>query len=290
MRRTLRNALLRAGAIDTRLGHLLVQIDAQLHASGVLRAFDESETVACHGLILKFRKEDAPFARTLYLNGDYEPATREAILERLVPGSTFVDLGAHVGYFSLLAGRRVGAEGHVYAFEPTPSTRQTLARNIASNRLGDIISIEPFASSDRPGKLRFLVTEASEGNAVALPNEVGPTIEVDATSLDTFFEARAWPRVDIVKMDVEGQELATLRGMKQLCRRNQHLAVIFEYHLGQIRRTQLDRLELFACLHELGFRRFSILFRKRTPIDLPARLDDLDAIAQRANVNILAEQ
>jgi hypothetical protein len=111
---------------------------------------------------------------------------------------------------------------------------------------------------------------------------------VQATSLDAFFEAKGWPRVDLVKMDVEGQELKTLRGMRALVARNPHMGIVFEYNLGQIKRNRIDRHELFASLQSLGFRRFSVLFRGQTKLDLPAELERLDRLARRANVIVFA--
>jgi FkbM family methyltransferase len=288
-RRIIRNLVTRNPTVDRLVGRSLVQIDVQLQKLGIFDKFANKTSVECHGLKFNIRPIDVPFARMLELNRDYEPATREAILSILKPGSTFVDLGAHLGYFTMLAARQVGPAGRVYAFEPSPGTRQMLERNLSDNHLTGQVVVVDKASSDRKEQLRFLNTDHPEGNGVALPGEHENVITVEATSLDEYFSALGWPKVDLIKMDVEGQETRTLRGMKELIARNKDLKVIFEYHLGQIDRLNLSKDEMFSVLNKLGFRNYSILFRHNEPVRIPEQREYLDQQARRANLNILAE-
>jgi len=287
LRRMARRVLIRFPRIDRALGRQLAGIDARLHELGILRAFDRSGVVRWEGFDIHFERADANLARQLYLNNEYEPATSEAILRNLRPGSTFVDLGAHIGVFSMLAARCVGEDGHVFAFEPVPRTRRVLERNIAANNLTNICVV-PFATSDKRETLSFISTNASEANGVAVANDAWPRINVNATDLDSYFRDRNWPSISLVKMDVEGQELPTLRGMKELLSRTGRPPIIFEYNLDQLRRTGTSRSALFDLLYAYGYSAYDVMFRTSVQLRLPEELETLHAHASRANVNIMA--
>ena len=145
------------------------------------------------------------------------------------------------------------------------------------------------AVSDQPGKARFSLYEAAQANQLAVAGTAGSasSIEVTVTTLDAYFAALGWPRVDVVKMDVEGVETKVLDGMRELVRHHPGLRIIFEYHLGQLDRAHVTGASLIDKVRELGFNRFEMLFRGREPIDLPAEHERLERQARRANLNLL---
>ncbi len=85
-----------------------------------------------------------------YYPHDYEPAKQHFLREHCRPGSTVMDIGAHIGLYTALMGRYVGAEGHVLAFEPTCATRRHLRRTVRLNRLSNV-EIRDEAISDTRG-------------------------------------------------------------------------------------------------------------------------------------------
>jgi FkbM family methyltransferase len=129
-------------------------------------------------------------------------------------------------------------------------------------------------------------------SVVPNPNPDGATatrlIDIDCISLDEYFGGLGWPRVDLVKMDVEGQELPTLRGMEELARRNPEMRIIFEFNAGQLKRCGVRAEDLFSQVRRMGYPNYFILFRESVPFSLPADWSRLQQAAKRANVNILA--
>ena len=119
-------------------------------------------------------------------NDEYERKTCEAIQSILKPTDTFVDLGANIGFYTLIASRIVGENGRVFSFEPTPSTFQTLKKNIKENNFNDIVIAEDIAVSNVSGVAHFKVTEGSEMNSVTESNDES-TISVKKISLDEYF-------------------------------------------------------------------------------------------------------
>jgi FkbM family methyltransferase len=146
-------------------------------------------------------------------------AIQKALAEQLGEGGTFYDVGAHIGFFSLIAARLVGESGAVYAFEPDPENAERIEQQVRPNGFTQI-RVLPLAVWSRSGTLRFQraseFSSHNQGTVVGTGVEVGApaTIEVSATSLDAFAKDHRSPT--LVKIDVEGGEVETLRGAERL--------------------------------------------------------------------------
>lgn len=290
-RRVVRSVVHGIPWLDHVLAKRLVRLDLFIRRRGVLDSALSEGMIRSHGLTIYFDPREPDEAAELLTNGTYEPDTLQTIQDMLPAGGTFVDLGAHVGFFSLIAARHVGSEGRVYSFEPTPDVYCRAERNFSANQLRDRITLEGLAVGGRVGEVQFvLVPGASQANSVEQPGDMGNRIVVPMTTLDEYFKLKGWPRVDLVKMDIEGQELAAIKGMRELVTRNPELSLIFEYHRAQLRRAGTDPAELFYTLQNLGFRTFSSLHRTGGRLDMPADLAQLDVLATRSNLNILCTQ
>lgn len=286
-----RAAVLGVPWLDRHLGRALVTVDIAFRRTGILRDRLKSGTLIHDHHTIRFDPTQPDEVATLLTNGSYEPETLSAILAVLPPGGTFVDLGAHVGLFTLEAARKVGANGMVYAFEPTPHIRELLTENVRQNGYSERVAIEPLAISDQAGVVSFsVVPGASQANSITQPGDTVGTILVSTTTLDAYFESKGWPRVDVIKMDIEGQELSAMRTMRNLAARNPHLSLIFEYHKGQLRRSGTAPQKIFELLGEMGFNDFQALFRRPIPLDGELGLLELDRLADRANVNVLVRR
>jgi FkbM family methyltransferase len=195
------------------------------------------------------------FAMAL-LSGKYEQETRQ-LLERVVrKGMTIVDVGAHVGYYALLFARWVGPEGRVFAFEPEPDNYALLRRNIALNDVANILAF-PKAVSDHRGTVRlFLSSQGNDRHSIFQnPRSVvhESSREVSAVSLDQFLADEGWPRVDLVKMDVEGAEPVVLEGMQETIRRFPALKLVAELAPEALRSGGRDAIDFLQRLAALGF-------------------------------------
>lgn len=151
--------------------------------------------------------------------GVFEVDERRFVAGFLKPGMVVLDVGAHSGYYTLLASRLVGPRGRVFAFEPSPRERQRLRQHLWLNRCRNVI-VEPVALSDRPGEADLFVFDRSTGFNSLRPADAraATPVAVPLKTLDAFFAAGAFSSVDLVKMDIEGAELAALRGAEQTFR------------------------------------------------------------------------
>lgn len=143
--------------------------------------------------------------------GSYE-AEKQLLMARLIKsGSVVLDIGANVGFYTLLASSLVGNEGSVFAFEPLPSNIDYLERHLKMNAVHNVTLIRA-AVSDRSGMASF---QAGGSNSTGRLDEKG-AIPVEMVSLDELFFKGVFPLPDYLKIDVEGAELSVLNGARHL--------------------------------------------------------------------------
>jgi FkbM family methyltransferase len=180
-----------------------------------------------------------------YWLGTYETDLQAAIRAWVQPGWTAYDVGANIGYVSLLLARAVGAGGQVHAFEALPANLERLRRNLALNPGGAPVQVTSAAVIDRRGPARFLVgpsggmgkAEGSAGRQAAYEQ----AIEVPGLALDDYVYADGNPPPQVVKIDIEGGEVLALPGMRRLLREARPL-IFLELHGPQAARSAWEIL------------------------------------------------
>lgn len=202
--------------------------------------------------------------RTLFAAGDFEPHIRQIIQKRLKPGDTFIDIGANVGFYTLIASKAVGNAGKVFAFEPAPETMAALRTNIGLNG-GENVQPVQIALSDRAGDAQLFVDAANNSGATSLrssPNASRPTTVILET-YDTYAATHAIPNPALIKIDVEGAETAVLKGMTSLLRHRPPMII----EVSELSLTQMgsSKEELFGIMEGAGYRA-SLLSQPRQSI------------------------
>lgn len=158
-----------------------------------------------------------PVRWSRYYESDYEPETFRFFRKNLKPGDTVLDIGAHIGLFSVVTSRLVGETGKVYAFEPTPFTRGVLSEVVKLNGCDHNVEIRPEAVSDKKGTAHFFDTgtEVSNANSLVETDRSKEKIEVPMISVDQFASEMGLT-VNCLKIDVEGAELDLLKGARKV--------------------------------------------------------------------------
>jgi FkbM family methyltransferase len=214
----------RARTLD-RYGHVVVDVDG-IRLGGV----------AAHAHYVRELRDDA---RERHM---------AKLFEQAVPaGGLVLDVGAHLGYFTLLAARR-GA--HVIACEPNPRTLGHLRANVQANSAQERVTIVPAALADAPGRRRFHLSLAGDTSSLHGQQDTVSAVEVDVTTADTVVAGRA---VDVIKIDVEGGELDALAGMGgTIAAAAAGLRVFVECNPDALQRAGASSAALVARLRELG--------------------------------------
>lgn len=147
--------------------------------------------------------------------GTYESQMREAFEDALESGDTVFDVGAHVGYYTLLAAEIVGPSGLVVAFEPLPSNLDYLRAHLQLNDITNAIFVEA-AVSDRASFARFDDTGGSYSGRLLARSEEGVGIEVSTVALDQWTRGERVGLPCVLNIDVEGAETAVLTGARHI--------------------------------------------------------------------------
>jgi FkbM family methyltransferase len=187
-------------------------------------------TVTPYGFAIMVSVRDSVVGRSMVEKGRYESHFTDHFCSCLAPETRFLDVGANIGYYSLLAASRCPA-GRVYSFEPDANNYDLLEKSVAYNGFENLVEAYPYAVSDRNETLTLsdLGNEPNYGARFTTksPEELRKITdaglrEVRAVKLDDFLGDKP---VDLVKMDIEGFEPHAIRGMQDLLRR--HRPVLF---------------------------------------------------------------
>lgn len=215
------------------------------------------------------RHTERQIAECLETGWLYEHCTSWVMTGLLRPGDIAVDVGAHVGYYSLLMRSLVGDAGSVYAAEPMPQSFAALARNVGLNQHGNVYCAE-LAIGERNGEARFVPDAINEGEshlAAASPAVGAGSIMVCTATLDSWLAGltRA-PR--LLKLDAEGCEAAILRGGNRLFRERPPESVVCEINPPALLRFGADQASLRRGFAEFGYACYLINVTPGGPYDL----------------------
>jgi FkbM family methyltransferase len=224
---------------------------------GLYKAFRPSGTIVAtiqSGDRMHLDPADLLVTRRLLTDGGiWEPDVTEALRLVLKKGMTFVDIGANVGYFTVLAARSVGSEGKVYAFEPEARNYALLCKNVEENGYTNVQTIRK-AVSDRTGIARlYLSSQHWAGHTLSAHSLNADFVEVETTCLDEFFKGHT-EKIDVIKVDVEGAEDLVFDGMTALLTRCPHLVLITEFCPQLLRRMGSNPQKYLEKLQSHGFK------------------------------------
>ena len=174
---------------------------------------------------------DVGLSSHLLTHGYWEMWHTEAMVDLIKPGMTAVDVGANLGYFTLLMGELVGSEGRVHAFEPNPAIAERLRNSVDINGFGTRSVIHEMALSNSSGEAELIIPrhEPKNGHIVPLRPSTDGT-RITTIRLDAVPELLS---ADFMKIDVEGAEELVWQGMGGLLKSSRPLTVILEFTLGR---------------------------------------------------------
>jgi FkbM family methyltransferase len=219
---------------------------------------------------------------------EHEPGTVRWMKDYLQAGSVAIDVGAHIGYFTVLMARLAGRYGAVYALEPAQDNLQLLQRNVNRNRLRNVTVI-PSAAGNKSMVRELRLGSNSDGYGFYTPEQATRgTVPVAQVRLD---DLSVGP-VDLIKIDVEGAELDVLEGMTEILSRNPSVSLIVEWSPLCLRNAGHSTRELPDYLHKLGFKPIVVDDRSHgsETIEEVFELLDSSAVAPFWYCNLICER
>jgi len=169
----------------------------------------------------------------------------------LQPGQNVIDIGANYGVYTLPMAQKVGASGHVWAFEPASSTAQFLARGIAENGFGHV-TLAQKAVSSAPGSARLAFNTQAELRSIvhgATPPDGSE--EVSLVTLDDSMDLFRWQDIEFIKIDAEGEEARIIKGGHRFFAT---LAPLVQYELKSAADLNLDLIRHFVAIGYESYR------------------------------------
>jgi FkbM family methyltransferase len=226
------------------------------------------------GFPLRFRfSPGSPHGRLLYYRGLADERLILRLRQLLRPGMTFIDVGANIGFYSVVAAHCVGPTGRVFAFEPQQALAERFWENVTLNRLGNVIH-EPVALGRTPGTSNLFQISDHDGQATLRlrPGErsVGPVAVVTVRTLSDVLREHGVASVDGMKIDVEGGELEVLEGCQDWMTAAPPRFIIFECIESLLARFGHRSHDLIGFLRGHGYTVYQPLRTRWAPVVMDA--------------------
>lgn len=202
------------------------------------------------GSKMRLSLHDRGISSDLAIDGIREPVSTKILQQEIAQGSTIMDIGANIGYYTLMMSRLAGKNGVVYSLEPSPSNFHSLNKNIKLNGYRNIRTYQ-IGIGDRKGKETMQISHKSNLDSFVLQKNrkaIG-SMEINISALDDFIRNKRKP--DFIKMDVEGYEYNAIKGMKAILKSKKPLKIFMEIHPHIMKKEQT--LFVLGTLKNAGF-------------------------------------
>lgn len=190
-------------------------------------------------------------------------------------GNVVLDIGANIGYYTLIFAKLVGEEGRVYAFEPDPTNFALLKKNVEINGYKNVVLVQK-AVSNNSGRIKLYLSKNNMGDhRIYDSGEDGRQhIEIEAIRLDDYFE-HFEGRIDFIKMDIQGAEGGAIQGMYNLLNKNNNVKIVTEFWPIGLKRFGTDPEEFLRLLIKLGFKLYEVNEQDKEikPVNIPRLLE-----------------
>jgi FkbM family methyltransferase len=253
---------------QTRLSKLRFDLGQRLNAHLSVSVDDFSLAFVCHSPMEEMR------VRSLLVK---EEGTIDWLRQYVRPGDVFLDVGANIGLYSLVAAKRVGAGGRVFSVEPHAVNVISLMQNIAANSLQDRVNVICTALHSSSGAFEFNYYSLEPGSAMSQLGETKDGYEQDfvpvmkelklATSIDDLVARQSMPPPNHIKIDVDGNERHVMQGMMNLLQSAERPRSV------QVEVNKRDRDELFALFAQASYKQTNVHYTAAGKVAL-ARGDD----------------
>jgi FkbM family methyltransferase len=208
--------------------------------------------VTAHGSIFYLHPTDRYLTQEILKNGDYEPIETKLVQQILKEGDVFIDVGANIGWYTVICSKLVGETGKVVAFEPDPSNFAMLRKNVEANRLKGVV-LEQKGLSSAPGSFKLFLDRKNLGrHSLVLHYDEKDYVDVETVRFDDYWKDQG--DIRLVKIDTEGAEGMILAGMMKTLEKHKRLELILEVAPERLEWSGYDADKMLESLYRLGFK------------------------------------
>ena len=222
--------------------------------------FKQGFTSTSEGFDLWIHPNDEILSRSIVYDKIWEPETTKLIKNIIHEGDVGIDLGANIGYFTMLMANLVGTSGKIFSFEPEPQNFEILQKNIKQNHLKNVVANQS-AIGDINGKIKLYLSNTNAGWHKVFPKQFidyevsDKNIDVKICSLDKEFIDK---KIDFIKMDIEGYEWNAIKGGKKILQEKHDVKLIFEFLPMALRANNVKPDTVLTYLLDIGFHIYAI--------------------------------
>jgi FkbM family methyltransferase len=191
----------------------------------------------------------------LSINGVYGELDTKIIREEIHEGDIVIDVGANIGYYTLIFAQLVGKSGKVIAFEPESKNFEILKKNVEINNYDNVI-VEQKIVSEKCGKMKLYVSDSDiVGHRIQQMKNLKNFVEVESVTLDDYMKKlNLDKKVNFIKIDVEGAEPNVLEGSNKILEENDQLKIFTEFNREVIKKYDVEPKKMIDLLYRNGFK------------------------------------
>jgi FkbM family methyltransferase len=217
---------------------------------------------------------DEQLTPSIVAYGRWESWIERAIRQLIKPGDRVIEVGANVGYYTLIMGAMIGPTGRLDAYEANPQIARLLRRSVLCSGRAETVLVHEQIVADRSGPMQLYYSDRAggAGNVVERGWAIGEdthTVDCEAVRLDDVFASQT---IDFIRIDTEGAELLILNGALELLRRSPTIKLCVEWSVGMMS-ARGDLPGLVAALDEMGFRFWRVELDGLTPLTTAVLLE-----------------
>lgn len=235
---------------ETLSGHGLEKYYIVRAIAGYLKSQLKSDSVVIDGHKLFLDSEDS---LRLSINKVYEPFEIDIAKKEIHKGDTVLELGAYIGYHTLIFAKLVGDNGKVIAFEPEPNNFELLKRNVEVNNYKNIILVQK-AVSNKTGKIKIYLSKKNKGDHRIFDSRDNRDFtEIDAIRLDEYFKNNK-NKINFIWMSIQGAEFDAIQGMSDILRESKNVKIVSEFTPHLLEKFGRKSEEYLRTLQDYGFK------------------------------------
>ena len=217
----------------------------------------QPSSVEVHGYNLFLLPKDPKLSAEIFVRGVYEPLETELVKQNVCEGDVVIDIGANIGYYTLLFSKLVGENGKVYAFEPDFENFSYLSRNVEINACSNVVLVNK-AVSNQTGKAKLYRSTVNPGDHCIYNLGDRESVEIEIIRLDDYFNSHS-EKIDFIKLDIQGAEGKALHGMLSILSRNINMKIITEFWPERIKVSGAEPSSFLRLLEGHGFEMYELL-------------------------------
>jgi FkbM family methyltransferase len=188
----------------------------------------------------------------LSILGVYEPYETELVKKKIKKGDFVLDIGANIGYYTLIFAKLVGKKGKVFAFEPDPNNFALLTKNVEINGYKNVTLIQKAVSNKTEKAWLYLCKDDKLDHRIYNSHDGREFIEIETIRLDEYFKDNE--TIDFIKMDIQGAEGRAVKGMSNFLNKNKNIKILTEFWPIGLERCGTDPKEYLELLLTFGFK------------------------------------